>query len=131
MLFNLKDGYIEDIKTNVSFTSGGCPTCNVGAVSVDNVEIVLDEITITITTIRYNAESFDLHDYSYNYGYSDKNLTIDDIIRLFDIKADETTVSDFVTRVVTEIGQISKNYKVEIKTRTYDENDGSNIESWW
>jgi hypothetical protein len=130
MLFNLKDGYIEDIKTNVCFTRGGCPTCNIGAVSVDKVEIVLNEITITVTTIRYDTESFDLHDrYSYNYGYGDENLTIDDIIRLFDIKADETTVSDFVTRVVTEIGEISRNYKVEIKTRTYDEEDG-NIESW-
>lgn len=125
MIFNLKDGTIEEINTNVDFTRGGCPTCNVGAVSVDKVEIVLNEITITITTIRYDAESFDLHDrYSYNYGYGDKNLTIDDIIRLFDIKADETTVSDFVTRVVTEIGEISRNYKVEIKTKTYDEDDG-------
>lgn len=126
MLFNLKDGYIEEINANVDFTRGSCPTCNVGAVSVDKVEIVLNEITITITTIRYDAESFDLHDgYSYNYGYGYKNFTIDDIIRLFDIKTDETTVSDFVTRVVTEIGEISRNYKVEIKTRTYDEDDGN------
>lgn len=129
MLFNLKDGYIEDIKTDVCFTRGNCPTCYIDSVAVDNVEIVLNDITIIITTIGYDYPNFAMHECNYSYGYDDDQLTVSDIIRLFDIVANETTVSQFVAKVVTEINNISSNYKIVIKSNTYNEEDG-NIESW-
>lgn len=122
-IFDLKDGKVIDIQNNRGYCSGSCPTCEVGSVAVDQLVIILTDFKIEVTAVKTDiGRYFVLRDDPYN----DRTVTLDDVIKLFDIDAENTTQAEFaahVVRMTTKWTTCLTDYKITITSRGYDQNE--------
>lgn len=122
-IFDLKDGEVVSIRNNRGYSGGGCPTCGYGSVAVDQLVITLTDFVIEITAVKTDiGEYYALRD----YPYDDRTATLDDVIKLFDIDAENTTQADFVAHVVAHISNWNTyltDYKITITSNGYRQKD--------
>jgi len=122
-IFDLKDGQVLDIKNNRGYSHGGCPTCEVGSVAVDQLVITLTDFVIEVTAVKTDIGAYYvLRDDPWN-GYT---VTMSDVIKLFDIDAENTTQADFVAHVVKMTKKWTTyltDYKITVTSNGYDQNE--------
>lgn len=119
-IVTFKNGGIIDIKTDATYVSGNCPTCEIGAERLNFIKIVTTKYTITIMAHG---------EYSYVFGEEDAygnapNITVSDIITIFDINNPENmTEEDFVGKVVTDTAYLTDNktFDIRIKANNLEE----------
>lgn len=117
-IVEFKNGGILDIKTDATYVPGNCPTCEIGAERINNIEIITTKYIITINTCGQ---------YSYVFGDEDawENppvLTVADIIEIFDIEnAADVTEEDFVGAVVTKTAYLADYKDIDINIKTNKE----------
>ncbi len=66
-IIKLKDGAVEDVKSDTRYVSGGCDTCDYGSEYINNLDIILSQFSI-----RVEAK-----------GEFEYLLSISDLIKLF------------------------------------------------
>ena len=96
IIFELLDGGVTKIESDGEYESGGCPTCACGAVTYDYVTITMTKYVIKITATKTNTGGYVLSD---GWCNEFEPLTMDDIIKMFNIDGATMTEGDFVARV--------------------------------
>jgi hypothetical protein len=122
-IFDLKDGQVLDIKNNRGYSPGGCPTCEHGSVAVEQLVITLTDFVIEVTVVETGLGAYFVLRDDPRTCYT---ITMDDVIKLFDIDAENTTQADFVAHVVKMTKKWTTHladYKITITSNDYDQDD--------
>lgn len=113
-IIQFKDGALKVLDTRGEYTSGGCPTCDIGSERINYIEA---------RTTNYKIRAILAQEYGYaitndRYGlYDDGDITVEaqDVIDILDIKnPEQLTEKQFVSYFIQALLEIT-NYAVDIR----------------